>query len=211
MPRQMRRFDLDLLAQAQLATSIVGAGEATRLAGGVGLAQWSIIRLEALYELAYLRVFATWEMCFEEIFFRSLCGFASNAGGQETLVAGAYFPTLAAAEAAVFGGNQFLLWANPAKVIQRCQQFIVPGVQEDVISSNLARLTHFASIRHRIVHVHQQDAKNKFDAATIFLAGHPYPASRPGKFLRAVDGSVPPRKWLDVLVDELVALAGQIV
>src|SRR5437867_174062 len=121
MPRHMPRFDLGLLAQAQLAIGIARAGEIVRATAGlVGRTQWTISRLEALYELAYLRVFAAWETCLESLLCRSLCGYASSAG-QETLVpgvlpagvAGPYFPTLAAAEKFVLGTAPFKLWHNP--------------------------------------------------------------------------------------------------
>src|SRR3989442_15335772 len=93
MPRRMPRFDLTLSRQAQLAIAIARAGEIARLSGVTFIRkEWSAIRLEALYELAYLRVFSAWETCLESIFYRSLCGFASTAG-QEPLMTGNFFPT----------------------------------------------------------------------------------------------------------------------
>jgi len=212
----MPRYDQHLASHAQLATDIVKAGEIVHSTGIASLRrEWKIIRLEFLYELAYLRVFSAWESCLESVFYRSLCGYAGQSG-QETLVAGTHYPTLAAAEAAVLGTQQYKLWHNPAQVVQRCQGFIrsgvpgCPGLQESVISSHSARLIDLAAIRHRIVH-EQKDAKNKFDAATLTFVGRTYSASRPGKFLRDWDNSPVPRRWLDVLADELVGLASQIV
>jgi hypothetical protein len=99
----MPRFDRELFAQAQSAIAIVRAGELARTSGGpVVRKEWSINRLEALYELAYLRTFAAWEVYLEGVFYRSLCGYAS-AAGQETLVTGSYYPSVAAAQAAVLG------------------------------------------------------------------------------------------------------------
>jgi hypothetical protein len=106
MARRMPRFDLVLSRQSQLALGIVRAGEITRTAAGaVGRREWNVPRLEALCELAFLRVFSAWEACLEAVFFRSLCGYASRIG-RETLVAGGYFPTVAAAETSVLGLNQ---------------------------------------------------------------------------------------------------------
>ena len=217
MPRQIPRFDQALSHQAQTAIGIVRAGEITRTAGGpIGRSEWGIVRLEALHELAFLRIFSAWEMCLEAVFFRSLCGYASRAG-QETLIRGSYFPDLAAAEAAVLGGQSFVLWHNPAKVITRCRQHIrsgmagCPGIQESVIASSTTRLTHLAAIRHRIAH-DQSDARSKFDAATLTFAGRTYPASRPGKFLRDWGASTPaPNRWLDIVTNELINLIAQIV
>lgn len=217
MPRCMPRFDRSLSDQAQLAIGIVRAGEIAHVSGGTTIRkEWSVNRLEALYELAYLRVFATWEMCIEAVFYRSLCGYAS-AAGQETLVSGRYFSSIAAAEAAVLAGRSYVLWHNPQHVIDRCRTFIksgapgCPSLQENIISSNITHLLHLSYTRHRIVH-EQADAKRKFDTATVQITGRVYPASRPGKFLRDWNTStVPRRRWLEVAIAELTALTSQIV
>jgi hypothetical protein len=206
----MPRFDLRLAGVAQIATAIAKAGEAAHIsAESTVRRQWTVARLEALYELAYLRVFAAWESCLEAIFLRSLCGYASR-GGQETLKTGGYFPSLAAAEAAAMGpGRTYLLWHNPVRVINRCQQFIRAGREEITINSNLARLQDFADARHRVVHDHT-DAKRKFDVAALNLVGRTYPASRPGRLLRDWDRSAPvTRRWLETVALELTNLAGQ--
>ena len=213
----MPRFDRVLSDQAQSALGIVRAGEIARVSGSPTVRkEWGLIRLEALYELAYLRVFAAWEMCVEAVFFRSLCGYAS-AAGPEKLVRGSYYPNLAAAEAAVLGGQSYKLWYNPQKVIDRCKRFIASGLPgcpctlETAMASNITRLLHMASTRHRIVH-DQADAKRKFDTATLQIAGRAYPASRPGKFLRDWDTSTSPRRrWLEVTISELTSLTSQIV
>jgi hypothetical protein len=216
MPRRMPRFDLELQAQSQLAIAIVRAGEIARASGERNVRdEWSAVRIEALYELAYLRVFSAWETFLESVFYRSLCGYASSAG-QETLVAGAYYASIAAAEAAVLGGQAYTLWHDPNKVIRRCQRFIrtgAPGcigLQESTIASNATRLQELAAVRHRIVH-DQADAKRKFDAASASIAGRTYPASRPGKFLRDRDATPLAQRWLDVTIGELLALARQMV
>lgn len=217
MPRRMPRFDLKLSSVAQSAIEIAKAGEIAHASGTVIVRKhWTAARAEALYELAYLRVFAAWEISLEAIFYRSLCGCAS-AAGQETLIRGAYFPNLAAAEAAVLGTSKYKLWHSPHAVIARCRSFIVsgrpgcPAVQETVLSSHLDRLAHYATTRHRIVH-DQSDAKNNFDIATVQIAGRRYPAARPGRFLRDWDSSSsPPRRWLEVTIGELTALTAQMV
>jgi hypothetical protein len=214
----MPRFDNALSSQAQSAIAIAKAGEMAHVSSEAAVRkEWNTIRLEALYELAYLRVFAAWETCLEAVFYRSLCGYAS-AAGQETLVSGGpYYPTLAAAESAVLSGKSYRLWHAPQQVIDRCQKFIksgtpgCPAVQENVISSNLTHLSNLSYIRHRVVH-DQADAKRKFDAATLQIAARTYPASRPGKFLRDWDRSaLPHRRWLEVTIAGLTALTSQMV
>jgi hypothetical protein len=213
----MKRFDKELAAKSELALDIVKAGELSRIDGGRKISkQWTRTKLEALYELAYLRAFAEWEASLEAVFVRSVCGHASRRG-RERLVTGKYSRSLADAEKWILGGNDFLLWQDPDKVIKRCKKFFVsgkrgcPARQETTIAANLARLVHLASIRHRIVHTHQTDAKNKFNAATLDFSGRTFPGSRPGKFLRSWNGSSPPRRWLEVLIADLVAMLGQMV
>jgi len=214
MPRTMPRFDRVLHNHAQLAVAIIRAGEIAYSSGTHTVrSAWSVTALEALYELAFLRVFSSWETCLEAVFYRSLCGYASTSG-QETLLNGTHYRSLAAAEQAVLGPKKtFVLWHDPKQVIKRCKGFIVSGpcVQESVIASNLARLEHLSFTRHRIVH-DQSDAKNKFDAATLAITGRTYPASRPGQFLRDWDSSSSPSKrWIEVAVTELTALIRQMV
>ena len=139
----MPRFDLVLSAYAHDADQIVFAGESSR----PRVSAWTTRRLESLYELAYLRVFAAWESILESIFLRSLCGFASRAG-QEILVTGTYHRTIANAEIAVLSGQSYMLWHNPTKVVARCKKHIIsggagPACQETVLSSNLSRTARF--------------------------------------------------------------------
>lgn len=218
MPRRIPRFDIALASQARAATEIVTAGEIAHASGSPAIRrEWTIARLEALHELAYVRVFAAWESFLEAVFFRYLCGYASSVG-QETLVSGRYFPSIAAAEQDVLGPRRtYLLWHSPQQVIDRCQKYIrsgspaYPARQETVIASSVARLDALAATRHRIVH-EQTDARNKFDNATLLFVGRTYPASRPGRFLREWNHSTMPRqRWLETTISELTALASQMV
>lgn len=224
----MPRFDLHFAAQAQIASEIVIAGEQSSVTQSprvTGSEKWTSKRLEFLYEFAYLRVFASWEAALESIFYRSLCGYASRSG-QEKVVCGRYYASLAQAQAAVLAAETrgkvpktFILWHNSSRIIARCKTHIssgpphsFPALQETAMASNLARLDALAAVRHRIVH-DQEDARKKFDNATRLFVGKTYPASRPGKFLRDIDpGSpTPHRKWIDTAIAELVGLAGQMV
>jgi hypothetical protein len=78
------------------------------------------------------------------------------------------------------------------------------------LQSSAARLAMFAAIRHRVAHG-QDDAKQKFNQATMFLCGRRYRGARPGSFLRDWDtSSQPNRRWLEVISLELANLARQI-
>lgn len=168
-------------------------------------------RIEAAYEMAFLRVFIAWEDALEQAFIRYLAGF-SNSHGPLTPVAGKSFSaTIPAAEAQLYGSRQYLLWHNPMHVIQRSQSYFSMGLHEIVCHSNLARLEAFAAVRHRIAHG-QDDSRTKFDSATMLLTAKRYPGGRPGPFLRAVDLSqTPPKRWIENISTEFVSLVRQIV
>lgn len=167
-------------------------------------------RLESLYEMAFLRVFVGWEAHLEQAFLRFLCGYASHRGLAQLVPGRVYEPSLAAAERTVLGAKSYVLWHSPARVAARSQRYFKSSPVEAVVLSNAARLEALAAIRHRIAHA-QTDARTKFDAATMSLAGRRYAGSRPGSFLRDWDRStVPHLRWLERLANELAALAVQV-
>lgn len=224
MPRAMPRLDAELKQEADLAVSLCLAGELAATGTAAIRREWTLTRLEALYELAFLRVFINWEICLESLLCRSMCGYESSQGMETVIpIAGAtlrngYYPTLGDAEAAILGGQPFKLWHDPVKVIARCNQHIEPnsparpqciGLQASILGSAITKLTNYGAVRHRIAHG-QQDARTKFDAACRVIAGRTYPRSSPGKFLRDKTGN-PPRSHLEIIAAELVGLAGQMV
>ena len=167
-------------------------------------------RLELLYELAYLRMFVSWEAFLEQVFLRYLCGYSSKFGVAAPAAGTAFAPTLASAATAVLAGRRYVLWHNPSAVVDRARRFFSGSVVETVILSNTARLDQCAAVRHRITHS-QSDARRQFDAATMTFTGTRYKGGRPGAFLRDVDASVaPPERWLEHLGRELQGLAAQI-
>lgn len=191
------------------AVDLALAGEQARvhlppMSGGSG---FRVARLEYLYELSYLRMFVAWESFLEQTFYRYMCGSVSARFGQQTMVAGRYFRSTAAAEAAVLAGQAYKLWHNPGHVAGRVAGFVVNGQHERLMSSASVRIGHMASLRHRIAH-DQKDGAVKCDAATMFFAGRRYPAARPGRFLR--DWDAPGRRQLERMKDELIGLSRQI-
>lgn len=207
----------DLRAELQRRTfeglALAQFGEIARLEAARGSrtrAALHPVRLEALYEMAFLRVFVSWEAFLEQAFFRYLCGYASVHGTATPIPGSNFLPTLAQAELAVLNGNTYVLWHSPAKVVTRCRRFFNASTIETIVSSNTSRLEAFAAIRHRIAHA-QTDARNKFDAATMSLVGRRYPGARAGAFLRDRDPTAsPPERWLDRLAQELISLAHQV-
>jgi hypothetical protein len=201
-----------LAADVAVATELARAGERARtlLMSSTGIRNTlTVTRLEALYEVSYVKLFTHWEKFLEDSFLRHLCGFVSS-HGPSTLVAGAFDKTLADAHVRVAGGQPFLLWHNVQKVVARGQKYFVAGRHETVLQSHLARLEWFSAVRHRIAHLHD-DARVKFDTATMGLAARRVPASRAGTFLRQwAPHLIPSSRWLDVIASELIAVGQQV-
>lgn len=194
------------------AVAIAQLGErirATAPLGSVARRELRPEKLEALYELAYLRLFLAWEHFLEETFTRLLCGHVT-AAGPPTLIQ-AKFPNLNAARIAILHGQDFVSWANPAAVERRSRAFFTAGTHELVIQSSRARISAFNSVRNRIAHK-STFSQQEFDGASMLLAGRRYPASAPGRFLRDWNPAVvPPERYIHSLVAELNSLAAQIV
>jgi hypothetical protein len=209
MPRLAAGFGMAVTA----AVGIAEAGEIVRaLSSPRGRIQQELSapRLEALHEMAYLRIFVEWEQFLEATFLRMMCGYESSLYVPSFAPGRGRQGTIAAAQAALFGGRDFLLWHNPGRVRDRGSDWFVRGPHELVVGSNLTRLEWFASVRHRVAHA-SEDARRKLDAATIGLAGRRYRGSSAGRFLRDWDASAsPPARWLHSIGDELSNLARQI-
>jgi hypothetical protein len=199
--------------RAKAATGIAEAGEIIRSGarkGSTVYREFRLSRLEALHEMAYLRIFVAWEDFLEATFLRTQCGYESPLYSPTFIAGKTRQRSLAIAQLALYGNQQYLLWHNPNSTVTRAQLWFDKCPLEQVTLSNLSRLEWFAAVRHAIAHG-SADARQKFDSAAIGLAGRRYPGSSAGRFLRDRDhAAVPPRRWLHSIADELSGLAGQI-
>jgi len=211
MARRMPRLDSALASIVRTAVDLPLAGERIRADARPGSTirkELSQPRIDALYEIAYLRVFIAWEEFLEQTFLRYICGCVSALGAC-TLINPAY-RSLADANAAVLRGNDFVSWADPVKVIQRSRRYLTLGFHETVLSSDLSRLESFKAVRNRIAHS-SEHARDEFDIATRSLALRRYSGSSPGRFLRDRAVLLPfPKTWLEIVSDELLSLSIQI-
>jgi hypothetical protein len=167
---------------------------------------FSIYRIELIYELAYLRIFLFWEQFLEESLVRYLCGY-ENVHGRAALISGVYDRRIEDARTRILHGRSYLLWHNPQEVVNRASGYISSGTHETVINSNLIDLQHFANIRHRIAHL-QEDARRKFDTASMGLCGKRFQGARPGKLLRHKFS--PTQRWIEKIGLDFLNLAKQI-
>jgi len=213
MPRLMPELSKRLRSQTDEALQLAEASERVRIILSAQPKTRNVLstsQVRLTYEMAYLRIFASWEAFLEDSFIRYLCGY-SNSTGQQSIVSGSYFRSLLDARRALLGQQTFVLWHNPKKVAERGKKFFRQGVHETTLMSSLSRLEWFASVRHRIAHNHD-DAKRHFDSACMALCGRRFPGGRPGSFLRdtTVLGNARTR-WLAIISDELCDLADQII
>lgn len=213
MPRTLAPICDSFSANAIKALELSSAAELVRIsapAGSQGRKQFNYNKLELIYELSYLRVFALWEAFLEEAFHRLLCGY--TAGGSVVAMAPTQTraPTLNAAALRVLNGRPYVLWHNPTVVIDRSKKFFVSAPHESVTSSALALISSLADIRHHIAHA-TPDTQQKYHQATMSMAGARY-GNGAGRFLRTaiVDPITGAQKrWLHVLADQLISLSNQ--
>ena len=196
------------------------ANNATRLASGIEIVHSAVPRgsiarkqlpqkrIEAIYEMAYLRIFLAWETFLEEAFLRYLCGYASTLGPERLLQPA--FPSRQAAELSVLHGLKFVSWARPNGIIDRAQNYVVDGLHETVVSSATRYLDYLADVRNRVAHSSDY-ARSQFDTAALFLSGSAYRGSSAGRFLRDWDTTARPQiRWLHAIATSLQGLANQI-
>lgn len=211
MPRPMPPLSARFQQRVVEALSLSRAGDFAALSpiGSKVKKEWHIPRVELLYELAFLRMFNEWEVFLEQALLRYLCGYTSVAANVQPL-SGVFFSNIALANRAMLGTRHYVLWHDPQVVTQRTKIFLKDCPIEVVIGSHSTRLSDLAAIRHRIAHA-QDDARKKFDLATINITGRRYRGARPGRFLRDWDRNfAPPRRWLETLGLEFQNLAKQI-
>lgn len=218
MARNLRPLVRVLEAQIDEATSLVRAAEAVRNAVPVdshARRGFNFRQIEAMYELAYLRIFAAWEVFLEESFLRLMCGFEGAGHTHSTKTPAPR--SINDARMAVLAGRRFKPWHDPAVVIDRTALFFspVPGVDvphASIISSALVLIKDFSEIRHHIAHL-TDDTCKQYHAATMRLCGARF-GRRAGRFLRSeyVDAGTGLRsRWLDRICLDLKALASQFI
>lgn len=214
MPPLAQEFDDQVAKCLQLATSVELAR--TRLSDHrlhSGPALFHPARLEAFYEIAFLRIYVQWEVFLEETFIRYLCGYESSYGPAPLLRRP--FPTLAAARAAVLGDSDYVSWQRPSAIARRCRKHMANAnrqpppsncFHESVVLSYSYQLEAIAAIRNRIAH-RSKHSKAEFENATMQLAGKRFSGASVGRFLRTHSGN---RRWLTSLANDLIQLAYQI-
>ena len=168
-------------------------------------------QMEALYEAAFLRMFAAWEVMLEEVTVRMMAGASTPSWAAQAANGQTLYSTLGGARAALYNGADFLLWHNPQKVVVRVARFLNGSPVESEITASASDLQHLANIRHRIAHS-SDDATTKFRAAALALTGLTFSGS-PGRLLRSQDISDPlnPARWISRFDTQMRDVVARIV
>jgi hypothetical protein len=190
-----------------VASEIAAAGEKARTSGAIGGKIFSERRLEALYEMAFLRVFIAWEAFLEDTLARCLCGRLHLVAGARLIYT--RYSTIDDAESALLGGNAFFSWADPVRVCDLAKKFIVHGQHQQVLSSNIHRLKAMKGIRNFIAH-RSEKAEADFNRSALALSGNGYTGFSAGRFLRDKTSAPIVESRLSALIGELGNLAEQI-
>lgn len=165
-------------------------------------------RLEYTYEAAFLRIFTQWEVLLEEAAIRYMCGY-TLVQFQPTFPAGVTKQKdIIQARGLLLGGRPFALWHKATKNADRVAKWVDLCPVETVMRSSATWLDSVSSIRHRIAHS-SDDARQKFDSATLALAGRRFRGGSPGRFLRGIDVATGGRR-IDRLISQLKNLALQV-
>ena len=208
----MPKLDAMFSTEVDNAVAITKASERLFMQIGESYRPIHHTRIEHLYELAYLRIFISWEVFLEASFLRYLCGHRSvNHGIAVMTNSRNHEKTLDDAELLMLGGQDYFLWANVKKSLKKATSLIHNGRHEVVIAGSQGLLNHFAAIRNRIAHG-QPDAVAKFENAAMALCGRRNFGSRAGRFLRAFDTTVSPHlRWIESIAATMKGLAAAIV
>ncbi len=209
MPRSVEFLEGRFGDAADAALRFVELLERNRDEFSVGASVIDRFSVEIAYELAFLRLFGSWESFLEEIFVRLLCGYERSGGDQEPLKAGeSYSNKIGHAETRMLNGRRYVSWYVPSDIVGRCRGFFSHGNLEAVIASATVVLEDQRVVRHQIAHV-QKHASSMFDSTTMRLVGRRFPASSAGRFLRS--DANPGVRWLEHFAVQLKGLAHQIV
>ena len=109
MPKTMPALHIDFAKQVDNCISLPATGEMLRTSSQSAASALTPGRMEALYEMAYLRIFLAWEQFLEASLLRLLCGYVC-ASGQLTLNQNT-FRSRAGGNSALLGGQRYFSWS----------------------------------------------------------------------------------------------------
>jgi hypothetical protein len=163
-------------------------------------------------ELAFLRVFLSWELFLEETFILYLTGKTPPRGRAPHRFV--YPPNRKGAVGIVSEGRDFAKWSTPSIVVARAERFFRDGKPfSPAMSHHMSALNEMRHLRNAIAHW-QEKTQDKFEAVvrTRSRTGTYQKGLSVGAFLGStVPTSNPPQSFFDDYVSKVRWLANKIV
>jgi hypothetical protein len=177
------------------------------------------IQLEMIVEMAYLRIFVSWESFLEESFIRYTTGAIPPSGN----ATGAIPPSgnapvtlihpqnIGHALDLVVAGRDYISWNSASEVIQRSALYFQDGEPyRSALEPAIIDLDEMNIIRNRIAHKSAK-SKSKFNSFIRRKFGHSVRGMTPGRLLLTQHPSTAPGTFLNYYIDLLTLTSETII
>jgi len=166
------------------------------------------IQLEMIVEMAYLRIFVSWESFLEESFIRYTTGAIPPSGNAPvTLI---HPQNIGHALDLVVAGRDYISWNSASEVIQRSALYFQDGEPyRSALEPASIELDEMNTIRNRITHK-SMHSKSQFNAFVRRKFGHGVRGMTPGRYLLTSPLSPPPNTFLDYYI-EVIKIASTMI
>jgi len=166
------------------------------------------IQLEMIVEMAFLRIFVSWESFLEDSLIRYVTGAISPSGYiPNTLI---HPQNLGHALDLVLSGRDYTSWNSASEVIQRSSLFFQDGEPyRSALEPAITDLDEMNIIRNRIAHK-SVNSKNKFNSFIRRKFGHSVRGMTPGRLLLTLHPSSASNTFLDYYI-ELIILSSTVI
>jgi hypothetical protein len=167
------------------------------------------IQLEMIVEMAYLRIFVSWESFLEESFIRYTTGAIPPSGNAPvTLI---HPQNIGHALDLVVAGRDYISWNSASEVIQRSALYFQDGEPyRSALEPAIIDLDEMNIIRNRIAHKSAK-SKSKFNSFIRRKFGHSVRGMTPGRLLLTQHPSTAPGTFLNYYIDLLTLTSETII
>ncbi len=166
------------------------------------------IQLEMIVEMAYLRIFVSWESFLEESFIRYATGAIPPSGhAPNTLI---HPQNIGHALELVLSGRDYISWNSASEVIQRSTLYFQDGEPyRSALEPAITDLDEMNIIRNRIAHKSVK-SKSKFNSFIRRKFGHSVRGMTAGRLLLTLHPWTAPNTFLNYYI-ELITLTSEMI
>jgi len=167
------------------------------------------IQLEMIVEMAFLRIFVSWEGFLEGSFIRYATGAIPPSGYMpNTLI---HPQNLRHASGLVRSGRDYVNWNSASEVIRRSSLYFQDGEPyRSALEPAIADLDEMNTIRNRIAHK-SDIVKNKFNTFIRRKFGHSIHGMTPGRLLLTLHPSTTSNTFLDYYIELIYISSAMII